>query len=75
MRTHLPKYVADLGEMPEEAVELEAMTREQQDGEDGMFREDSADKEVEVIENQARQSQQAHPGARSAPHRSVVQLD
>ncbi|THZ04481.1 hypothetical protein D6C95_03279 [Aureobasidium pullulans] len=60
-RTHLPKHVADLGEAPEEAVELEARTRVQQDDEDGMFRENSADIDTAILDHERESESSGRP--------------
>ncbi|THX82095.1 hypothetical protein D6D04_03723 [Aureobasidium pullulans] len=60
-RTHLPKHVADLGEAPEEAVELEARTRVQQDDEDGMFRENSADIDTAILDHEPESESSGRP--------------
>lgn len=48
-RTHFPRFVADLGEGPEEAMELEARTRSQLDEEDGIVREHSTDIDTAIL--------------------------
>lgn len=65
VRTHLPKHVVDLGEAPEEALELEARTREQQNDEDGMFRENSMDgvEDAEAFESKRQDESAARDGS------------
>ncbi|KAH0335298.1 hypothetical protein KCU81_g9039, partial [Aureobasidium melanogenum] len=65
-RTHFPKFVADLGEAPEEAIELEARTRSQQDEEDGVVREHSTDIDTAILGHE-RQSKSRNGQGQDSP--------
>lgn len=67
-RTHLPKFVADLGEGPEEAVELEERTRLQQDEEEGAMRDPSTDIDAAILDHERQsESRSGHGRETSVP--------
>jgi hypothetical protein len=65
-RTHLPKYVADLGEGPEEAAELEERTRSQQDEEEGVAREHSTDIDTAILDHERQSESRSGRGQESS---------
>ncbi|KAG9571757.1 hypothetical protein KCU86_g16399, partial [Aureobasidium melanogenum] len=73
-RTHLPKFVADLGEAPEEAIELEARTRSQQDEEDGIVRDHSTDIVTAILEHERESESRSRQGQESSVPPSPASL-
>ncbi|KAG9519588.1 hypothetical protein KCU93_g8013, partial [Aureobasidium melanogenum] len=73
-RTHLPKFVADLGEAPEEAIELEARTRSQQDEEDGILRDHSTDIDTAILGHKRESESRSGQGQESSVPPSPASL-
>jgi hypothetical protein len=73
-RTHLPKSVADLGEGPEEAVELEARTRSQEDEEEGVFRDQSMDIDTAILDHERQSESRSEQGQESSVPPSPASL-
>ncbi|CAD0107305.1 unnamed protein product [Aureobasidium uvarum] len=73
-RTHLPKFVADLGEGPEEAIELEARTRSQQDEEDGIVRDHSTDIDKAILGHERQSESRSGQGQESSVPPSPASL-
>ena len=73
-RTHLPKFVADLGEGPEEAVELEARSRSQQDEEEGAVRDQSTDIDTAILDHERQSESRSGHGQESSVPPSPASL-
>jgi hypothetical protein len=74
-RTHLPKSCADLGEGPEEAIELEARTKSQQDEEEGVYGGyQNTDIDLEILEHERSSGSRSGQGQESSVPPSPASL-
>jgi hypothetical protein len=73
-RTHLPKFCADLGEGLEEAIELEAKTKSQQDEEEGVLGDQNRDIDLEILEHERSNGSRSGQGQESSVPPSPASL-